>query len=207
MITAARNAHGDDPVGSHAHPLNARTSVVPGATMAEQHAKIGDWAPLADALGRSKTPVFADLGHLHASSPVVGLAARADVVVVVSRPDMPSIVRLRERLIRLASDLARLRGAAPNLFPLLLSMSRHGHADVADLRTILAETPANPFLVGTGFLALDPAAVRRLEAGEDPAGRLSRTDLLRSAQAVTRQLEQLLGPDSRREASALRGLS
>ena len=35
---------------------------------------------------------------------------------------------------------------------------------------ILAETVAGPLIVGDGFVALDPAAVRRLEDGEDPTG-------------------------------------
>ena len=100
-------------------------------------------------------------------------------------------VRVRERLIRAATDLARMRGAAPRLFPLLVSTSRHGQADVADLGAVLAETPARPFLVDAGFLAHDPAAVRRLQAGEEPAGRLARTALMRTARTVADQIERI----------------
>jgi hypothetical protein len=159
--------------------------------LAEKFANIGDWAPLADALSQSTLPVFADLGHLHAASATVAVAARADLVVVVSRPDMPSVVRVRERLIRAATDLARMRGTAPRLFPLLVSTSRHGPANVADLGAVLAETPVRPFLVDTGFLAHDPSAVRRLQAGEEPGGRLARTALMRSARTVVSQIERI----------------
>lgn len=193
LVTASRSARGEDPVATHAHVLNATTTVVPGAGLAEQFANIRDWEPLADVLGRTEARVFVDLGHIHASSPTLGVAARADVVVVVSRPDLPSIVRMRERLSRLATDLAYLRGAPPRLFPLLISTRRHGQADVADLRAILAETPANPFVPDAGFLAHDLPAVRRLEAGENPAGRLSRTELLRTARAAASQLEGIGG--------------
>jgi hypothetical protein len=134
-------------------------------------------------------PVFADLGHLHAASATIAVAARADLFVVVSRPDMASVVRVRERLIRAATDLARMRGTAPPLFPLLVSTIRHGQADVTDLLAVLAETPARPFLVDAGFLALDPAAVRRLEVGEEPSGRLARTALMRTARLVASQIE------------------
>jgi hypothetical protein len=84
-----------------------------------------------------------------------------------------------------------MRGAAPRLFPLLVSTSRHGQADVADLDAVLAETPARPFLADAGFLAHDPAAVRRLQAGEEPAGRLARTALMRTARTVADQIERI----------------
>lgn len=191
VVTASRGVDAMDALANHSHVLNSTTTVVPAPALAEQFTNIGDWSPLADALGRSSVPVFADLGHLHAASAVITVAARADLVVVVSRPDMPSVVRVRERLTRAATDLARMSGTAPRLFPLLVSTSRHGPADVADLSLVLAETPARPFLVGAGFLAHDPAAVRRLQAGEEPAGRLARTALMRTARTVVDQIERI----------------
>ena len=151
------------------------------------------------------SPVFADLGHLHGASATIAVAARADLVVVVSRPDMASVVRVRERLIRAATDLARMRGTAPRLFPLLVSTSRHGQADVADLSAVLAETPARPFLVDAGFLAHDPAAVRRLEAGEEPAGRLARTALMRTARLVASQIERIATAPAQATAGSASG--
>jgi hypothetical protein len=47
--------------------------------------------------------------------------------------------------------------------------------------------------VDCGFLAYDRSGVRRLEAGDEPGGRLSRTELLRTARAVTDRLESLTG--------------
>jgi hypothetical protein len=205
VVTASRSATDQDPVGTHAHVLNSTTTVVPGAALAEQMSNVGDWSPLADALGRTQTRTLADVGHLHAASPVLTIAARAEVVVVVSRPDRSSVVRLRERLCRLATDLAHLRGGAPRLFPLLISTTRHGEADVSDLRAILIETTVNPFVVDVGFLAHDPGAVRRLEAGEEPAGRLSRTDLLRTARDVATQLEHVLGSLTSTGVASVRG--
>ena len=193
VATAARAGREHDPVATHAHALNSTTGVVPGAVLAEQMANIGDWSPLTDALTRCESPVFLDVGHLHSSSPMLRVAAHADLVIAVGRPDMSSVIRLRERLVRMAPDLAHLRGAAPRLLPLLITTSRHGAADVADLHGILAETPAKPFVVGCAFLAHDPSGVRRLEAGDEPGGRLSRTELLRTARALTGRLESLIG--------------
>jgi hypothetical protein len=156
-------------------------------------AGIGDWEPLADALALSETPIFADLGHLHGGSRLLNLAARADLVVVVGRPDPTSVIRMRERLSRLAPELGAVRGVPPRFFPILVTTARHGTGDLADLASILDDSPAKPFLAGSGFVALDPPAVRRLESGDEPTGRLARTDLMRSARAVIERVAQAVG--------------
>lgn len=193
VVTASRAKSEHDVVSTSSHILNPSTTVIPGALLAEQMANIGDWSPLADTLATTQARAFVDVGHLHGSSPLMVVAARADVVVAVSRSDMASVVRVRERLTRLANALANARGSAPRLIPLLISSSRHGEADVGDLLGILGETAVSPFLVDAGFLAHDPPALRRLEAGEDPAGRLSRTDLLRTARAMSSRIESIVG--------------
>jgi MinD-like ATPase involved in chromosome partitioning or flagellar assembly len=193
VLTGARSGHAEDPVTMHAHVLNSSTKVVPGALLAEQFARLGDWTPLATALDRTQARVFVDVGHVHASSPMLSVAALADVVVVVCRPDLPSVVRARQRMDRLAADLATLNEVPPRLFALLLSTRSHGPADVIDLRAVLGETSAQPFLVDAGFMAHAAGAVRRLESGEEPAGRLTRTDLMQTARQVAAQLEAIVG--------------
>lgn len=194
VATAARTSTASDLVSRYAHHVNDQVSVVPGQMVAEQIRGIEDWEPFAAALTASGLPVVADLGRVHAASPVLPVAAHADVVVVVARPDPGSVIRLRERLSRLVPALAAHRGAPPRLFPLLVSPARHGRADAADLQRILAGTPAGPLVVGSAFLAHDPAAVTRLEAGETPGGRLGRTALLRSAHAVAATVASLVEP-------------
>jgi hypothetical protein len=184
VATAARSNHDPDMLAHYAHHLTKNVSVVPGAVMREQMASVGDWSPLARALTRPESAVFVDLGHLHSKSTVLEIAAYSDLVLTVARSDATSVIRLRERLPRLATDLGALRGAPPRFFPLLVTASRHGDGDVSDVRSLLAETAAKPFIVGASYLAHDPAAVRRLETGEDPGGRLARTELLRTARAT-----------------------
>jgi len=163
--------------------------------VSEQLSGVADWEPFTAALTASAVPVVADLGRLHAGSPVLPVAARADVVLVVARPDAGSVIRLRERLNRLVPALAVHRGSPPRLFAVLVSPQRHGAADVADLQRILAETMAGPLVVGAGFIGHDPGAVARLEAGENPAGRLARTSLLRTARTVAATLAELVEPN------------
>lgn len=197
VATAARTSSTPGLVGRYAQEFTKSVSVVPGALLAEQVTGIADWAPLADALAVSEVPVFADLGQLHAGSRLMPVAARADVVVVVGRPDPGSVIRLRERLSRLASDLGALRGAPSRLFPILVSSTRHGPGDMADLHAVLGLTPSKPFLVGSGFLALDPVAVRRLESGEEPAGRLARAALMRSGRTISQELARFVDDSHR----------
>jgi len=205
VTTAARANHGDDVVSRHAHQLTKDVAVVPGPIAAEQLTGMGDLQPLADVLASSAVPVFVDLGRLQGGSRLMPVAARADLVILVGRPDPASVIRLRDRLVRLAPELAAHRGGPPRLFTLLIAPGRHGPGHVADLRRIVDETSAKPFITGLGFLTHDPAAVKRLEVGEDPTGRLARGALMRSARIVADSLTQLVAPSARSTAAAVTG--
>ena len=201
VATAARSNHDPGMLDRYAHRLNKNVSVVPAAILREQMAGVGDWSPLARALTRSEPTVFVDLGHLHATSKVLEVAACADLVITVARPEATSVIRIRERLPRLATDLGALCGSPPRFVPLLVTKSRHGDGDVSELRSLLAETGLTPFIVGGSYLAHDPVAVRRLEAGEEPGGRLARTELLRTARATATLLAGFLDAAPRQAAS------
>lgn len=188
VATAARTSDDADLVGRYAQQLNQQLSVVPGYLAAEQLGGVPTWEPLAAAASASPRPVVIDLGRLHAGSPVLPLAVAADVVVVVGRADVGSVIRLRERLCRLIPALASRRGAPPSLWPVLVTAARHGAGDVADLRRVLADTAAAPLLSGVGYVGFDSATVSRLEAGESPAGRLARTTLLRTARVLVTEI-------------------
>lgn len=201
VATAARTSEDPGLVDRYAQRLNEQVSVVPGPVPAELASTVPGWEPLAGALARSRRPVMADLGRIHASSPVLPVAAAADVLVAVCRGERASVIRLRERLARLVPAIANLRGAAPRVMPLVVTKSRFGSADVADVRQALAETPAGPFVVDGGFLALDEPAVGRLLAGEDPKGRLAKSALMKSALTVAGQLADLTGAPTAEETT------
>jgi hypothetical protein len=191
-LAVARTSGSPALVTRYAQRVNDQLLVVPGHLVAEQLSGIPDWAPFAASLAASTVPVFADLGRIHAASPLLEVAARADVVLLVGSPDAGSVIRLRERLNRLVPVLAAHRGSPPRMFPVLVTPDRHGAADVADLRRILAETAAEPMIVGAGYVALDAVAVARLEDGDSPTGRLARTLLMRSARALVAQVATLV---------------
>lgn len=188
VATAARTGADPELVARYAQRLTEQVGLVPGPVPAELASSMPGWESLAAALSRSRRPVLADLGRVHANSPVLPVLAAAEVVVVVCRGEAASVIRLRERLVRLVPVLAQARGRAPRLFPVVVTRRRYGPGDVADVARMLADTPAGPFVTGVGWMALDQPAVQRLYAGEDPHGRLARTALLASAREIAHHL-------------------
>lgn len=192
LATAARTSQGYQAVSRYGQRINDQLVVVPGYLVAEQGMGVTDWQPLASHLRTAELPVFADVGRLHAGSPVLPVAAAADVVVVVGRADTASMIRLRERMSRLVAALAAHRDAPPRLFPILVGLDRHGSRNLADLRLLLDDTPAGPLVVGAAHIAFDLGAVQRLLAGQHPAGLLARTTLIRSARRTASELSALV---------------
>lgn len=188
VATAARTSRSPELVKDYAHPFTATTRVIPGHVAAEQAAGLTDWAPLADALHRSVTHVVVDLGRIHTRSPSLPVAAAADVVVMVTRPDLASVVHLRDRASRLVPALAELRGRPPVLFPLVVASRRAGPGHAAQVRHLVADTAAGPVIADVGWLAWDPDGVQRVERGEVPHAPRARSALLRSAATVVTQL-------------------
>ena len=187
---------GRDLVDRYAQDLSVRVRVVPGPVAAERAVAVPSWKALASVLAGSDRRVIADLGRLHVSSPSMSLAAAADVVVLVCRGEVESVVRLRERVTALVPALAEARGEAPRVVPVVITSRRHGAGDAADVHAAVHVTAAGPFVSTVGWLAWDPGAVDALYRGEDPAGRsLSKTALMKSAVELADLLDEVAGHD------------
>lgn len=184
-LAAAARAHPDDAqlVVRHASGMSDQMGVIPGPMMSEQIAGIaGSWDALAAALACSQLDVVVDVGRLDTSSPAMPIAAAADVVVVVGRPTESGGVRLRERVKALGPTLSARRGRPAMVWPVVVAPPRHAEDYAADLEHLLSAAGIRP--VGVSHIANDPAAASRIEAGENPTGRLLRTPLLRSAKEL-----------------------
>lgn len=193
LATAARTSQGHQALSRYGQRINDQVLVIPGYLVAEQAAGVGEWDPLAGLLQKAELPVIVDVGRLHTGSPVLSLAAAADVVVVVGRADTASMIRLRERVSRLVTALVSHRDSPPRIFPTLVGPERHGARDREDLHLLLDDTPAGPLIVGVGHVAFDLAAVQRLLAGQHPAGLLARTKLMRSARRTASEVCAVVG--------------
>jgi hypothetical protein len=187
LATEARTSIDPGLVAGKAQEFTGSTRIVPGHLSAEQAVGVKSWAPLAQALKASALRTVVDLGRIHSSSPTLPVAAAADVLVTVTRPEMGAVVHLRDRLERLAPVLASLRNAPPVVVPVVVTSTRIADAVVAEVGRLLAASDASEVVSGVGWIAWDPAGVQRMQAGQ-VSGKDARTPLLRSAAAVNAQL-------------------
>jgi MinD-like ATPase involved in chromosome partitioning or flagellar assembly len=191
-LAAAARAHLEDTqlVVRHASGLSDRVGVIPGHLLAEQSAGMaGAWEALAAVLSRSDLDVIVDVGRLDSGSPAMPVAAAADAVVVVGRPTTAGGLRLRERIKTLGPALAARRGRPAVVWAVVVTPARHAEAYTADLNHMLTSAGIEP--VSVGHLVFDAAAASRIDAGEIPTGRLSRTPLMRSARELASRLSSL----------------
>lgn len=192
LATEARTSMSSGLVASKAHEFTGSTRIVPGHFSAEQAAGLKNWAPLAEALRASSSRVVADLGRIHSSSPTIPIAAAADVVVVVTRPEMGAVTHLKDRLERLAPVLASIRNAPPVVVPVVVTPRRQASAVVAEVGRLLAPSSAARAVAGIGWIALDPSGVEAMYAGQ-VGGKNGRTPLLKSAGVLNDQVNQAAG--------------
>lgn len=192
LAIEARTSVGPGLVASKAHDFTGSTRVVPGHFSAEQAAGVKNWGPLAEALRASVSRVVADLGRIHSSSPTVPIAAAADVVVMVTRPEVGAVLHLKDRLGRLAPVLAGIRNAPPVVVPVVVTPKRQAAAVVAEVGRMLSPSNAAGVIAGIGWIALDPSGVEAMYAG-DVGGKNARVPLLRSARVLNDQINQAAG--------------
>jgi hypothetical protein len=193
LVTEARSSIDPGLVAGKAQEFTGSTRIVPGHLSAEQAVGVKSWAPLAQALKASASRTVVDLGRIHSGSPTLPVAAAADVLVSVTRPEMCSVIHLRERLERLAPVLANLRNAPPVVVPVVVTGKRIAAAVVAEVGRLLAAGDASEVVAGLGWIAWDPAGVERMQAGQ-VSGKDARTPLLVSAAAVNDQLARAGNP-------------
>ena len=191
LAAEARTSVFAEQAARRAHEFTSTTRIVPAHFSAEQAAGVMNWAPLARALRASSTRVVADLGRIHANSPSVPVAAAADVVVVVTRPELGAVLHLKDRLERLVPVLAKIRNAPPVVVPVVVTGRRTAKAVTSEVAQLLRSSSAEPVVADVGWIAVDPAGVARLEGGH-VGGKDSRTALLRSATALNEAIDQLV---------------
>lgn len=201
LATEARTSVSPGLAASKAHQFTGSTRIVPGHFSAEQAVGVKNWAPLAEALRASASRVVADLGRIHSSSPPLPVAAAADVLVLVTRPEVGAVLHLKDRLERLAPVLANIRNAAPVVVPVVVTQKRIAAGVVAEVGRMLASSNAAGVIAGIGWIALDPRGVERMYAGE-VSGKDARTPLLRSAVVLNEQLNRAAGLAPRTMADA-----
>ncbi len=115
LAVAARHGLGPAQVWEHAQRLRGGLDVLAGVTNAEQGSGIEPlWGPVGDLLATlPQADVIADCGRLGPDGPYYELLAQAAIVILVIRPSLGEVLRLRDRVAAVALAVGRAAGAGP----------------------------------------------------------------------------------------------
>jgi hypothetical protein len=186
LAVAGRRDYQQQQVWQHAQKIHGGLDVLAGVTNAEQGAGLsGLWRPLGTMLAAlPQADVIADCGRIGADGPPYDLLAEADTVLLVTRPDLGDVIRLRDRAAAVAAAMDRRgrRGFAVDVLVV---------ADPAQLKNAEAEVAhalvqAGVPLRRTAGLARDAKGAGLL--GGTWGGKLDRTLLMRTAREVAGDL-------------------
>jgi hypothetical protein len=186
LAVAARRGGPATQVWEHAQKLRGGLDVLVGVTSAEQG---GGLDPLWGALGQvlaavPQADVIADCGRLGPDGPYYDFLARATITVLVVRPNLAELVRLRDRARAVAA-----RGDPGGRMGLLVVAERRAtRRVVAEVGQTVAHGDSPVSVLGV--IAYEPKDAKRLRRGL--AGRLGKSALLRTAREAAGQLERWL---------------
>ena len=175
LAVAAR--HGLEPgqVWQHAQRLRGGLDVLAGVGNAEQGSGIEPlWGPVGDLLAKLPgADVIADCGRLGPDGPYYELLARAAIVVLIIRPSLGEVLRLRDRAAAVAVAAGRRGGREASIGVLVIADRRGYRRALAEVRQAVGGANSPVGLVAG--IAHEPKSAQRLRgewgglAGPDPA--------------------------------------
>ncbi|MCX6398395.1 MAG: hypothetical protein NTX33_00495 [Propionibacteriales bacterium] len=151
----------------------------------------GLWPSIANACKGASVDVIADLGRIDQTSATMPIAQAADATVMLATARLDSAMHLVHRVPEVAAAISGVR-AVPRIVPVVIGPDSTSVSDRAAIDTWLerAGVPLTP----TQSVPVDDAALARLERGERPEGRMSRTLLVRAGRALAGSLVGSLAP-------------
>jgi len=186
LAVAARRGLQPGQVWEHTQKLHGGLDVLAGVTSAEQGAGLeGLWGPVGAVLSALPgADVIADCGRLGADGPFYDLLAQAAVVVLITRPDLGEVVRLRDRATAVAAALHRRGRHGVQVAVVVIAEHKVFGSAVAEIGRALADgrRPAGVL----GGIALEPKSADQLRGTW--GGRLDRSLLIRTARQIAAQL-------------------
>jgi hypothetical protein len=164
--------------------------LIPGPATREDHHPMGElWAGVAAEAAVWDGVVVADLGRCHPGHPAMPLVQAANVVLVLARPTVEGLYRLRHRVIQ----LERLRGGQHDPthddsagVAVAVLASRGQRRDGIEQATRLLRAAGSAAVVA-GAVSFDPAGVAALYAARKRR-RLTRSALVASAAVLAETL-------------------
>jgi hypothetical protein len=198
LAVAARRDLQPSQLWVHAQKLRGGLDVLLGVTSAEQGAGLEPlWGPVGGVLaGLPQADVIADCGRLGPDGAFYDLLAHAAAVVLVTRPSLGEVVRLRDRASAVALAVRQRSGQDARVGVLVVADHRVFSRALAEVGQVLG---AGSVL---GGIAFEPRSAELLRG--EWGGRLDKSLLIRTAREV---VGQLAGPPAAAGGRAAAGAS
>jgi hypothetical protein len=186
LAVAARRGVTPAQVWEHGQKLRCGLDVLLGVTTAEQGSGLG---PLWDAIGAAlaalpRADVIADCGRLGPDGAYYELLAHAAAVVLVVRPSLGEVVRLRGRAAALSAAVGQRSGHEGRVGLLVVVDHRGSGAALAEVGQAVGCRDSPVSLLGA--IAYEPKSAELLRG--EWGGKLRKSVLIRTAREVTRRL-------------------
>ena len=201
LAVAARRDLQPSQLWVHAQKLRGGLDVLLGVTSAEQGAGLEPlWGPVGSVLaGLPQADVIADCGRLGPDGAYYDLLAHAAAVVLVTRPSLGEVVRLRDRAAAVSLAVRQRGGQDARVGVLVVADHRAFSRALAEVGQVLGAVSM------LGGIAFEPRSAELLRG--EWGGRLDKSLLIRTAREVAGQLAGPPAVASRRAAAEGRSVA
>jgi hypothetical protein len=182
LAVAARRDLQPSQLWTHAQKLRGGLDVLLGVTSAEQGTGLEPlWGPVGSVLaGLPQADVIADCGRLGPDGAYYDLLVHAAAVVLVTRPSLGEMVRLRDRAAAVALAVRQRSGQEARVGVLVVADHRVFSRALAEVGQVLGAASV------LGGIAFEPRSAELLRG--EWGGRLDKSLLIRTAREVAGQL-------------------
>ena len=192
LAVAARRGMQPNQVWEHVQKLHGGLDVLAGVTNAEQGAGLNLlWGQIGKVLATlPQADVIADCGRLGSDGPVYDLLAEATTVVLVTKASVGDVIRLRDRVTAFAAAAESRGRRGFGAAVVVVADQRSSRGAFAEVEHVLRQAKAPAAVIGG--LAHDPKGAALFNGGM--AGKLEKTQLIKSARNIAQQLVHSLPP-------------
>lgn len=190
LAVAARRGLQPHQAWEHTQKLNGGLDILTGVTNAEQGAGLNLlWGPVGRVLAaNSQADVIADCGRLGVDGPHYDLLAEAALIVLVTRPSLGEVIRLRDRVASVTAAMQKRGRPGAGSDVVVIADYKQIRTSVAEIGHALKQASI-PGRV-TGGLADDPRGADLLRG--EWGGKLDKSLLIRTARDIAENLASRL---------------
>ena len=203
LAVAARRGLQPQQLWEHTQKLHGGLDVLTGVTSAEQGVGLEAlWAQVGAVLSaHPQADVIADCGRVGADGPFYDLLAQAAEVVLITRPDLGDVVRLRDRVSAVSAALQRRGRPGVQVGVVVIAEHKVFGGAVAEIGRAIADGRRPGVVIGG--IAFEPKSADQLRG--EWGGKLDRSLLIRTARQIAAQLSAGLPAPNAPPGNALPG--